>query len=158
MLSLPFLPGVDGSVDPNLFALKWDQVFEVLMAVVILSFFQERGLALLFESPTWLNYEARKKSEHKGDAKPLIAFVIGALICLAWQMDAVSVILSREHTTLLGCVLTGAVVAGGCKASLKLFHDTLGVYTSSYKQAKEEMKQMAALAPTPPTPPAGEKK
>src|SRR5713101_1566683 len=142
---MQIFPGSGGSVDPNLFALKWDQIFEVLMAVVILAFFQERALALIFESPAWLNYEARRKRQHKGDFKPLVAFTVGALICVAWRFDAVSVILSRETITVLGSVLTGAVVAGGAKASLALFHDALGVYTSSYKQAKEEIKKMPAL-------------
>ena len=150
MGSLPIFPGAGGSVDPNLFALKWDQVFEVLMAVVILAFFQERALALLYESPIWLNYEARKKREHKGDFKPLIAFVVGAALCVAWQFDALSVILSRGTITVFGAVLTGAVVAGGAKASLALFHNVLSVYTSSYKQAKDEIKQMPALAPDEP--------
>ncbi len=147
---MPILPGSGGSLDPNLFALKWDQIFEVLMAIVILAFFQERALALIFESSAWLNFEARRKGQHKGDFKPLIAFIVGALICVGWRFDAVSVILSRETITVLGSVLTGAVVAGGAKASLTLFHDVLGVYTSSYKQAKEEIKEMPAIAPPPP--------
>ena len=36
-------------MDPNLFHLDWDRTIEVLAAIVVLSFFVERALALLFE-------------------------------------------------------------------------------------------------------------
>ncbi len=36
-------------MDPNLFHIDWDRLFEVLLAIIVLAFFLERAPALLFE-------------------------------------------------------------------------------------------------------------
>ena len=146
MPQLSFLPD-SRAVDPNLFALKWDQIFEVLAGIVILAFFLERGLAPLFESQAWLAYEHRQKEQGKGDFKPLIAFIIGAVVCIGFQFDFLAVVLSRDKSTYFGALLTGAVVAGGAKGALKLFHGVLGMYTDSYKQAKDQIRALPAIKP-----------
>lgn len=126
------------SIDPNLFALNWETVFEVLITIVILSFIVERSLALLFESSWFIEFDKQRKENGKGNFKPLIAFVVAAVGCILWQFDALSIILLRENVTILGSILTGAVVAGGSKASIKLFHDVLDVKSNAYAKAKQK--------------------
>lgn len=152
MPQIPLVPSPLDPMDPNLFALKWDQVFEVLMAVVLLSLVIERALSLLFESKFFLDIETRRDKAGKGSFKPLIAFVVAATACVMWKFDALSVMFSRGAVTYLGCVITGAVVAGGSKGSLKLFRDVLGIYSTSYAEAKGLLKPGAQQAPPVPAP------
>ena len=42
---MPFFPA-SAATDPNLFALNWETVFEVLATIVILAFLLERALAV----------------------------------------------------------------------------------------------------------------
>jgi len=42
-------------VDPNLFAIDWQQTGEVLVTIIVLAFMVERALALVFESQWYLN-------------------------------------------------------------------------------------------------------
>src|SRR4029077_14435279 len=114
----PLLPLKDSApMDPNLFALKWDQVFEVLMMIVLLSFLLGRALSLIFESRWFLKIDERRKARDLGTYKPVIAFVAAAIGCIVWDCDAPSILLTRQSVSLLGAVLTGAVIAGGSKAS-----------------------------------------
>ena len=119
-------------MDPNLFHLDWERTFEVLAAIVVLASILERGLALIFENRVLLPH-----LENKG-VKELIAFVVALVVCVRWQFDAVSMIILTDHVTIPGELLTGAVVAGGSKASLKLFHDVLDVRSSAHEVAHPE--------------------
>lgn len=121
-------------MDPNLFHIDWEQLFEVLAAVVVLSFVVERALALVFEH-RW--YVARYSE--RGFKAP-IAFAFSIAICLHWDFDLVSVLLTNEKTAFIGKILTAAVIAGGSKASIKLFQDVLGVQSQSAKAAAEARK------------------
>jgi hypothetical protein len=104
-------------MDPNLFFVDWERLFEVMVMIVVLSFFVERALSPLFESNFYIN-KFRGKS-----VKEVIAFALGALVCWHWDFDAFSILLTREKVTLLGAGLTGAIIAGGSKGSIKLFRD-----------------------------------
>ena len=119
-------------MDPNLFHLDWARTFEVLIGVVVLSFLVERALSPLFESRAFVS-KAKGKS-----LKELIAFVVGAVVCVLWQFDAFSIVFLTEHTTRIGAVLTGAIVAGGSKASVKLFRDVLGFKSAAYKEYESQ--------------------
>jgi len=114
-------------MDPNLFHLDWERVGEVLTAVVILSFDLERALAMLFESAFFL-----KRFGDSG-VKELIATIVGVVIAICWNVDAISMIVLTDHTSVFGEIITGAVIAGGSKASLKLFHDVLGIRSSAHE-------------------------
>ena len=107
---------------------------EVLFAIVVLSFLIERALAPLFESRFFL------KRFEKKSFKELIAFAIGALVCWQWQFDAFSILLVQEQTSIYGSILTGSVVAGGSKASVKLFRDMMGV-KSRVLQEEDKKKE-----------------
>lgn len=122
-------------MDPNLFHLDWERLFEVLIMIVILAFLLERALALLFETRVFINHVKGKS------LKELIAFVVAALVCLFWDFDALSMIFLKSEVTIYGAVITGAIVAGGSKASIKLFRDILG-----FKSTAEAARQTAQEA------------
>jgi hypothetical protein len=125
-------------MDPNLFHLDWDRTFEVLAAIVVLSIFLERALALIFEQRFLV-----KKLEDSGWKMP-IAFIVSLLVCVFWKFDAISMIVLRETTHPFGYIITAAVIAGGAKGSVKLFRDVLGWQSTAYKEYKS-----ARVSPAP---------
>ena len=72
-----------------------------------------------------MSYERKKKGQ--GTYKPLVAFVASLIVCTQFQIDLMAVLLSHQHVSFLGEAITAGVIAGGSKASLKLFKDILGV-------------------------------
>ena len=124
-------------MDPNLFHLDWERVGEVLVAIVILAFLLERALAVLFESRFFI-----KRWKEKS-LKELIAFVVAVLACWYWDFDAVSMIFLREKVTILGMIVTGGIVAGGSKGSIKLFRGVMGFKSTaqSLKEAENEAQR-----------------
>jgi hypothetical protein len=130
-------------MDPNLFAVDWQQTGEVLMTIVVLAFIVERALAPAFESQWYLDKLGPKH------VKELIGFLVSAAVCIAWKVDALSVILHGDHMTFMGEVVSGAVVSGGSKASLKLFRDVMGIENQQAKDAREKRDQSfrAKIAP-----------
>lgn len=116
-------------MDPNLFHLDWERVSEVLATIVVLAFVLERALAVIFENKFYI-----KRFAGRGVTE-LIATLVGVLVCVIWKFDAISMIVLTDHTTVLGEVITGAVIAGGSKASLKLFHDVLDIRSSAHEIA-----------------------
>lgn len=125
-------------MDPNLFHLDWERVFEGLAAIIVLSFVLERALAPVFESYPFIVYFDRP------GAKEVIALALAIGCCIAWDFDIISVILLTEHTTRVGEIITGAVIAGGSKASIKLFHDVLNVKSTAFEQRHEVLAIAAA--------------
>jgi hypothetical protein len=116
-------------MDPNLFHLDWERASEVLATIVIMSFLVERALAVVFESKWFV------KSFEATFPKELLALAAGIALCIGWKFDAVSMIILTDHVTIPGQILSGAVIAGGSKASLKLFHDVLDVRSSAHEAA-----------------------
>ena len=115
-------------MDPNLFFLDWERLGEVLIAIIVFSFFLERALSLFFESRFFI-------SRFKGKSlKELIAFVIGVVICFVWKFDALSFVFPKEFTNPVGYIVTGAIIAGGSKASLKLFRDIMGLKSEAQEE------------------------
>ena len=108
-------------MDPNLFHIDWPQLLEVLAAVVVLAFVVERVLSLIFEHRLYVDH-----LEAKG-FKELIAFVVSLLVCIYWDFDIISVVLTSETTSIIGQIITAGVIAGGSKASMKLFHDVMKI-------------------------------
>jgi hypothetical protein len=131
------------SMDPNLFHLDWERTFEVLATVVILSFFLERALALFFENRRLLLLLNRS------GMKEWIALVVALILCTYWDFDAVSMIVLKEKTTFIGYLLTAAVIAGGSKGALKLFHDVMNVKSSALREYESSGGADAAPEPAP---------
>jgi hypothetical protein len=145
-------------MDPNLFAIDGERLLEVMLAIVVLSFLVERALAVLFENRWFV-----ERFDSKGVKEP-ISVLVALGICRYWDFDAVSVILTRDKTHFLGHLVTAGIIAGGSKASVKLFHDVLNIRSSAEKErqamneakleaAKLEARIVAVQAPPLPPPP-----
>jgi len=122
-------------MDPNLFHLDWERLIEVLMAIVVLAFFVERALSLLFESRYFINRFQGKS------LKEVLAFAVSAAVCWYWDFDALSMILLKSQVTIYGTIITGAVVAGGSKASVKLFRDILQFKSTAEAQRQADVQK-----------------
>lgn len=121
-------------MDPNLFHLDWGRTFEVLAAVVVLSLLVERALAPLFEHRAFI-----RRFEKRGLKEPL-AFLVALAVCVYWEFDAISMVILRPKVSVVGEVLTAAVVAGGSKGSVKLFRDFLGFKSSAYAEYQKSQQ------------------
>jgi hypothetical protein len=75
--------------------------------------------------------------------KETVAFALAAAVCLVWDFDAVSMVLLREHTHMAGKLITAAVIAGGSKASIALFHKLMNVRSN----AEKERQALKGVAP-----------
>lgn len=140
-------------MDPNLIHLDWERAGEALTLIIVFAFVIERALAVVFENKIWV------RNVQVDGLKELIALVASIAACAIWKFDAIGMLLLTETTTAAGYALTGAVIAGGSKASIKLFHDVLGIKSTAYatrhaqraeKHAEdaEESEREAAANPT----------
>lgn len=123
-----------GFMDPSFWHLDGERAFEALVGIVILSFLLERALAVLFETRLFID-QAQGKS-----LKELIAFVFCAGVCWLLEFDAISIIFLKEKMTLFGMIITGAIVAGGSKASIRLFRDLMHFRSTAEKERLQNGK------------------
>ena len=122
-------------MDPNLFRLDYERLFEVLVTIVVFSFFIERALSVGFETKWFIKLYNEKR---KG-LKEFIALIVSIAICYFWKLDALSIIVvSHSEMQVPGFILTGAIVAGGSKASIKLFKDIMGFMSNAEKERLEK--------------------
>jgi hypothetical protein len=119
-------------MEPMLFRLEWDVTLEVLFTVSGLAFFSERALSLLFEHR---RYETRFGGRGPSE---LIAYAVSVLIVWYCEFDALAILMQHEANAWPGYLITGAMVAGGSKASINLFHDLLDV-RSTYERRKQTL-------------------
>ena len=117
-------------MDPNLFAVDMKRVLDIVLLIALLAIFVERALALFFESRLLTELISGR------GVKELLAFGVCFGICLNWDFDAISALMPGESTQLLGHALTGAVIAGGSKGSIRLFH-ALGVMSSAERERQQ---------------------
>ena len=120
------------------FTFDAERLFNVLVVIVLASFFIERALALVFES-RWLVDRLSKRG-----LKEPIAFAVSFAVCRHWGFDALSVLFGKAGSQVWGEVVTGAIIAGGSKASLVLFHNVIGAMSN----AEAERQKVNALAET----------
>lgn len=126
-------------MDPNLFYLNYERLFEVLVTIVIFSFFIERALSVVFESRGFIKMYGAE-DEKKG-LKEIIALALSIAACVYWQFDALSIVtMSHEQMQIPGFILTGAIVAGGSKASIKLFQEMMGFMSNAEAKRKGIVK------------------
>jgi hypothetical protein len=145
-------------MDPNLFHIDFERLMEVLTTIVVLSFFVERALSLLFESKAFIyrtesdeivnkikkqfgeQHKLAKSQPKKSGVKETISLIVSVAVCFAWQFDAITITLqTKNEMTWYGMIITGAIIAGGTKGSIKLFNDVLG-FKSSAEKARQEFK------------------
>ena len=142
-------------MDPNLFHLDWGRTLEALLGVIVLAFLLERALAIVFESRWFVHHlidrrvPSDRDSELGGNAngnastaakfpvREFLAFVLAAIVCVRLDFDALAIIFLQPQTSLAGEIITGAVVAGGSKASIALFQDLLNIRSSAVEEKKK---------------------
>ena len=124
-------------IDPNLFHLDWDRTGEVLITVVILSMLVERALSVVLESSWFLS---RVNLSH---TKEWIALSVSVAVCVVWDFDAPSMIILSDSTNWFGYIITGGMIAGGSKGSIRLFRDFLDIKSTARRdrdKAKAELE------------------
>ena len=122
------------------FALDSERLFNVLVVIVIASFFIERALALVFENK-WLV----DRLSNRGLKEP-IAFAVSFVVCRHWGFDALSVLFGKGGSQVWGQIVTGAIIAGGSKASLALFHNVIGAMSNA--EAERQSIRSAQTRPS----------
>ena len=135
-------------MDPNLFHLDWDRVWEVVATVAVLAVLLERALSVLFEHRAFI-----AAFDKKGLKEP-IAFGASLFVCWYWDFDAVSAIILRDSTSLPGHLVTAGIIAGGSKGSKKLFTDLLGIQSRAAEAAEAQGQVHHPLTAVPAHPPA----
>ena len=113
--------------------IDFDVLVEVLIVIIVLAFLIERALSLVFEYRLFVN-----PLSDRGLKEP-IAFVVSFAVVRYWNFDALSAIFQSDRASVWGFIITGAIIAGGSKASIKLFQDLLKV-RSSAEEARRERK------------------
>ncbi len=94
---------------PERFAIDSEQLLNVMLVIVLLSFLLARALAVVFENRWFV-----ERFDSKGVKEP-ISVLVAFAVCRYWDFDAVSVILPRDRTHFLGHLLTAGIIAGGSK-------------------------------------------
>lgn len=115
-------------MDPLLFGINPDVVFEALAAVILLSLFIERALSVLFGHRLYVKYLT------KGGLKEPIAFAAAWGLIASIQFDAIAIIFSQEKNTLIGYLVTAGVIAGGSKGAMALFATWLNWRSAAEKE------------------------
>ena len=133
-------------MDPTLFGVDWSRLCEALAALVILSMIVERGLSIVFESKYFLDRISNAKLQICKISREGIALIVAIAGCYYWKFDVVSILFTAPESSWPGYIATGAVVAGGSKASIKLFRDILGFKSGAYKEYEEKKKESAKIA------------
>lgn len=140
-------------MDPYIFefAIDYNLLTEVLITIVIFSFFIERALSPIFESAPFIKWydpagETESGTESTGSkkrgVKEIIAIAVSITAVVFWNFDAITILLkSYNEPQVFGYVVTGLIIAGGSKASIKLFKDTLG-FMSSAEKVRQQKKDV----------------
>jgi len=96
-------------------------ILDSFMLLTILAVLVERSLALVFEQKHIIKLIKNKA------IKEIIAFSVCFFVCKLWQIDVISFMTNTQGVKTLGFILTAAAIAGGSKASIKLFQDVIGI-------------------------------
>lgn len=115
-------------MNPASFRIDFEVLVEVLIAITVLAFFVERALSLVFEHRLYV-----ASLSDKGLKEPL-AFVLSFAIVRYWKLDVLGMLFRADRASVWGYLITAAIIAGGSKASLKLFHDLLKVKSTAEKE------------------------
>jgi hypothetical protein len=125
--------------------MNWEPVIDALIKVVLLAFFVERALAVIFDM------ERVEPMIRRNDLKPVVAMAVSIALCFGLNIDAVSplapesALLKSTHSSWLAVTLSGLIVAGGSAGAVKLFQDVLGFRRSVRDETKQvEHAQRAA--------------
>jgi hypothetical protein len=117
-----------------------ERLFSLLMTIILLSFLLERALAILFENRWFV-----ERFASRGVKEP-ITVAVAFTICKIWNFDALSILFSRDASLFSGQLITAAIIAGGSKASIKLFHDVFHTMSTAEQERQERAKAQAVAA------------
>lgn len=108
-------------------SLQPEALLSLLGVIVVLSLIIERALAVPFEHKV-IGPRLSQRS-----LKEPIAVLVSFFACIYWHIDVITVLVDGvgSRPDVWGELLTATVIAGGNKASLKLFHDVLGVRSNA---------------------------
>ncbi|MEQ9266659.1 MAG: hypothetical protein RLN81_15625 [Balneolaceae bacterium] len=133
-------------MDPYIFefAIDYNLLFEVLLTIVIMSFFIERGLSVIFESSLfikWYEPEGEPEKKKKG-VKEMLSVGVSIAAVVVWKLDAITILFKTyNEPQVFGYIITGLIIAGGSKASIKFFKDTLGFMSSAEKLRRDKKSE-----------------
>ncbi len=117
-------------MDPNLFHLDWERLMEVIFTIAVIAILVERALSIVFEHRLYIQI-----FNNRG-LKEFISFGFAFIICLKWQFDVISIILSSEKSSSVGIIITALIIAGGSKGSVKIFRDLMKIKSSAFQEAE----------------------
>ena len=117
-------------MDPNLFHLDWERLWEVVVAIAVMAVLLERALSLVFEHRVFI-----ERFGGKG-VKEFIAYGLALGMAWYWDFDAVSMIILKAETTVPGYLITTGVIAGGSKGSMKVFQDLMNIQSTAARAAR----------------------
>lgn len=120
-------------MDPSQFRIDWEVLTEVLIAIIVLAFFIERALSIIFEHRLFI-----EKLGQSGLKEP-IAFLVSLAIVWYWNFDALGIVFHADVATWWGYLITAAIVTGGCKAWIRLFHNHLQVKSKAVRAAETKV-------------------
>ena len=125
-------------MDPLLFAVDGETAAEVLGVIVLLAFFIERALSILFEWRPVVRFFDRK------GAKEPIALIVSVAVVMYYKFDALAILFKEERPGFWGYVLTGAIIAGGSKGAIKLFRDWFNWKSNAYRELEQDKGRQPA--------------
>lgn len=127
-------------MDPIQFRIDWDVLFELMITIIVLSFFVERALSIVTESKLFVH----SRLDENG-SKEILSFAVSLFVVKFVGFDALAVLFKLDSVRWPGFLITAAIIAGGSKASIKLFQDLLDVKSSARRQ-KDEIKTIERKA------------
>jgi hypothetical protein len=128
-------------MDPLLFNIDGETVTTVISTIAMLSIFIERALSIVFE---WRPVVDRLE-KWWWLKEPITFFISLYIVWFSIEFDALAIIFRNETKTLIGCIVTAAMIAGGCKGSVKLFRDLLDWKSSAYRELIEKNRKAQKL-------------
>lgn len=123
-------------MDPIQFRIDWDVLIELMTTIIVLAFFVERALSIVVENKLFV----QSKLDDSG-IKEFLAFAVSLAIVKFVGFDAMAIMFKMDAPRWPGYFITAGIVAGGSKASIKLFQDLMGL-KSSARQQKDEIKKI----------------
>jgi hypothetical protein len=124
------------------------EVEALLGVIVVLTLIIERALAVPFESKAMAPLLSQKP------LKEPIAVLVSLLVCMYWHIDVITVLVQGmgSRPDFWGELLTATMIAGGSKASLKLFQDVLGIKNKAHEGGGSTPSPGANTLPEPVAP------
>ncbi|MCF6360059.1 MAG: hypothetical protein L3J29_04775 [Cyclobacteriaceae bacterium] len=137
-------------------------IISAIFKVAIISILIERALSVLFESRLFIdktNEKIETNVDKRADGvlevtetivppkgrgmKEGIALAVSIGVACYYQLDIIKDIYgSPNHYKWIGYVITGGIIAGGTKGSVKLFRDVFNIMSTAQREKMKLKKQI----------------